>query len=101
VTDVRLNGLPVDNEPGAEAGYFVTSVFVTLPPGETRTLRLEMNGNLDVATGYELSMRTPPTVAPTPVRIDATWRDVDGTASRVTRDRRDPGLTTLSVNADR
>ncbi len=76
VTEVRLDGLPADTEVGAEAGYFVTSVFVTLPPGESVTMTLEMAGRLDVANGYDLSVRTPATVAPTPVQIDRdlAWR---------------------------
>jgi hypothetical protein len=38
VTDVRLDDRPVAVEIGREAGYFVTSAFVTLGPGETTTL---------------------------------------------------------------
>ena len=59
VTQVRLDGLPVDTEVGAEGGYFVTSVFVTLPPGGHATMTLEMAGRLDVAEGYDLSVHTP------------------------------------------
>jgi len=101
VTAVALDGLPVDVEPGAEAGYFVTSAFVALPPGGTGTLTLEMSGPIDVFDGYDLSMRTPPTVAPTPVVVHATWLSPDGTALRSTLERRDPGTATLSVTADR
>ncbi len=101
VTDVRLDGLPVDIEVGAERGYFVTSVFVTLPPGGRATMTLDMAGRLDVAEGYDLSVHTPAAVAPTPTRITATWLAPDGTVERVEERRRDPGLSTLSVTDDR
>ena len=97
VTNVSLNGLPIATEPGFEAGYFVTSAFVALPAGGSGTLTLEMAGQLDVADGYDLSTRTPPTVAPTPLTVDATWLAADGTASTLTEVRRDPGTSTLSV----
>jgi hypothetical protein len=99
VTEVRLDGEPVAVEVGTEAGYFVTSVFVTLGPGETRSLALTMDGRLDVADGYELAVRTPPGVAPTPVRIDATWTGADGHTERSTSDSSDPGLTRVRLDA--
>ena len=101
VTNVTLNGLPVDTEIGAEAGYFVMSAFVTLAPGETSSLRFEMTGRIDIADGYTLAARTPPTVSPTPLEIDATWLDADGLEHRSTVIERDPGAATLSVTADR
>jgi hypothetical protein len=101
VTEVRLDGRPADTEVGAEGGYFVTSVFVTLPPGGTVTMTLDMSGRLDVAEGYELSVHTPAAVAPTPTRITATWLAPDGAAHRVRDTRRDPGLATLGVTGDR
>ncbi len=97
VTHVSLNGLPIATEPGFEAGYFVTSAFVALPAGGSGTLTLEMAGQLDVTDGYSLATRTPPTVAPTPLTVDATWLAADGSASTLTDVRRDPGTSTLSV----
>ena len=101
VTDVTLDGLPIDTEIGAEAGYFVTSAFVTLQPGATGLLEFEMTGRIDVADGYRLATRTPPTVSPTPITVDATWLDSTGVAHRAAASRRDPGVWTLSVTADR
>jgi hypothetical protein len=100
VTHIEFNGLPVDTEVGAEAGYFVTSAFVALAPGATGSLTLDMDGRLDVADRYEVTVRTPPTVSPTPVEIDATWIDAAGATRRHTEARRDPGRLTLTVNAD-
>ncbi len=101
VTNVTLNGLPVDTGIGAEAGYFVTSVFVTLAPGESSALEFEMSGRVDIADGYTLAARTPPTVAPTPLAIDATWLDGDGAPHHASDARRDPGMSTLRVVPDR
>ena len=101
VTDVTLNGLPIDIELGAEAGYFVASVFVALGPGESGVLDMAMAGRLDIADGYTLAMRTPPTVAPTTVDVSATWLDADGVAHSLSEARRDPGTMTLTVSADR
>lgn len=101
VTEVLLNDLPVEIEPGAEAGYFVTSAFVTLPPGASSTLSIEMGGVLDAADGYTLSTRTPPTVSPTPLTVNATWVSPDATVHRVIEHRRDPGTATVSVDAGR
>jgi hypothetical protein len=100
VTDVRLGDQPVAIEVGTEAGHFVTSAFITLGSGESATLTLTMAGPLDVARGYELSMRTPPTVGPTPVSVEATWISADGVAHRTSEDRRDPGLARIRISAD-
>jgi hypothetical protein len=101
VANVTLNDLPVDVGLGAEAGYFVTSVFVSLAPGESSTLEFEMNGRIDIADGYTVATRTPPTVAPTPLTVDATWLDADGTSRHAIDARRDPGMSTLSVDPAR
>ena len=100
VTDVRLGDQPVAIEIGTEAGHFVTSAFITLGSGESATLTLTMAGPLDVAHGYDLAMRTPPTVGPTPISVEATWISPDGVAHRASEDRRDPGLARVHVSAD-
>jgi hypothetical protein len=99
VTEVRVNGEIVEPEPGAEADYFVTSMFVVVPSGGTATLSFEMAGPLDVADGYDLVMRTPPTVAPTPVTVAARWTDHDGMPHEITQRRRDPGRERLQLSA--
>ncbi len=99
VKQVLLDGQPVDAEPGTEAGYFVTSVYVVLPAGATANLSFEMEGPLDVADGYELVTRTPPTVAPTPLAVDATWIDRDGSEHRHAETHRDAGSGRLRLAA--
>jgi hypothetical protein len=82
VSAVTLDGRPVDVERGAEAGSFVTSVFVTLAPGATSTIRMDLDGPLDAAGGYTLVTRTPPTVSPTPLNVSATWVGPDAVSRR-------------------
>jgi len=97
VKQVLVDGQPAESEPGAEADYFVTSVYVLLPAGATAELTFEMDGPMDVADGYELVTRTPPTVAPTPLDIDATWIDPDGVEYRIADTLRDAGSARLEL----
>jgi hypothetical protein len=101
VTDVRLDGQPVAIEIGAEADYFVTSAFITLGAGESATLTMTMDGRLDVTDGYDLALRSPPTVGSVPIRIDARWTDLDGDVHRTGELVRDPGLARLRLGTDR
>jgi len=97
VKQVLVDGQPAESEPGAEADYFVTSVYVLLPAGATAELSFEMDGPMDVADGYQLVTRTPPTVAPTPLDIDATWIDPDGVEYRMADTRPDAGSARLEL----
>ncbi len=97
VTTALLDGQPVIVEPGAEADYFVTSAYVVLPAGTTSTLSLELAGRMDVADGYALVGRTPPTAAPTPLDVAATWIDAAGQAHVAEGRRADPGVLRLVV----
>lgn len=97
VTGATVDGTPIDTEPGFEAGYFVTSVFVTAPSGESRALTFAMEGPLDVAEGYELVVRTPPAVAPVPLALELTWSSPDGVEHLVEQDVRDPGAVRVRV----
>jgi hypothetical protein len=100
VTDVRLDDEPVATETDTEAGYFVTSAFITLGSEESATLRLTLDGRLDVADGYELAVRSPPTVGPTPIRVDATWIGADADPHRETAELNEPGLARTRVDSE-
>ena len=101
VTRTTLDGTVATTEPGSEVDYFVTTVYVVLPAGATTTVTFEMEGRLDVAAGYTLAARTPPTVAPTPLDIAATWIALDGERS-VTDARVDaPGTAGVTVGGSR
>jgi hypothetical protein len=97
VTAARLDGQPIMTEPGAEADYFVTSAYVMLPAGATATLSFDLAGRMDVADGYTLVSRTPPTVAPTTLDIAATWTDPDGEAHEAEERRANPGESRLAI----
>jgi hypothetical protein len=99
VTTALLDGDVAIIEPSAEADYFVTTITVVLPAGATSTISLELDGRLDVADGYSLVTRTPPTVAPTPLDIVATWIDRDGISSSVADTRDAPGAGSLRLGA--
>ena len=99
VDDVRINNRPVPIELGVEAGYHVTSAFVTLAPGESAALTVSMNGRLEVADGYRLALRAPPTVAPMPIGVDVTLIDRIGRSHHTTAEQRKPGLAQITVGA--
>jgi hypothetical protein len=54
-----------------------------------------------VADGYELVTRTPPTVAPTPLAVDATWIDPDGREHRHAETQPDAGSFEFRLDAGR
>ena len=60
---------------GVEQGYFVTTTFIDIPPGETVTVRLTVGGDIDPAAAYRLVTRTPAVVTPMPLQVS-----IDGTA---------------------
>ena len=97
VTNALLDGRQAIVEPGTEADYFVTSTYVVLPAGATTTLSLELDGRMDVADGYDLVGRTPPTVAPTPLTVAATWIASDGTVHEGAAHQIDSGELHLEI----
>lgn len=100
VTQATLDGEVTTTEPGSEAGYFVTSLYVVLPAGASTTVTFELEGRLDVAEGYDLVTRTPPTVAPTPLDVAATWIDAAGTPVAVDERLDAPGTASIVVRGD-
>ncbi len=99
VTGALIDGDVAVIEPGAEADYFVTTISVVLPAGETATITLEMTGRLDIADGYSLVSRTPPAVTPMPFEVDATWIALDGASTSAVDARGTPGAASLQLGA--
>lgn len=60
-TTVLVNGKPTPHVSRTEAGLNATDLGVDLPPGGTATVTIELEGLLDLASGYSLTTRTPPT----------------------------------------
>ncbi len=64
---VELDGTTVLFEPGIEGGYFTASLFVETQPGTPRSITAHQSGAVDLGDGYNLALRSPPTVRPSPV----------------------------------
>jgi hypothetical protein len=97
VTELLIDGKRIDAEPGGEAGYFVASAFVQVPAGQSVTVTFNMGGPMSLVHGYTLAARTPPSVAPTPIDVDVTYRPLGADVEHVTGTRRDPGVLRMSV----
>ena len=72
VEEVRLDGEVIPTESGIEAGYFTTSMFVTMAPGQIVALEFDMEGPVDLRNGYHLVVHSPPTASTTPVSAEVT-----------------------------
>jgi hypothetical protein len=70
-----LDGAPVTVNSAVEAGRFVYTAVVTVGPGQTATLRLELAGPISAPGGrYALDVRAQPTVVPGQVSVTITGR---------------------------
>ena len=68
-----------------EAGFFVSSTFVTLAPGDIAAIEVTLDGQVEVGDdGYQLSLWSPPTARVTPVTATVEVRHSDGSVSRAT-----------------
>jgi hypothetical protein len=75
---VELDGVEVPFEPGTEGGYYTAALFVETVPGTPRSITAQHSGSVDLSAGYDLVLRSPPTVRPSPVTAHV--RTVDGTS---------------------
>ena len=57
------DGGPFEVEPGTEAGWFISSTFLAIPPGESVTVTYRLSGILPLPDGYTLAVRPQPIVA--------------------------------------
>lgn len=63
--DGRQLGFDVTNE----AGYLVSSAYIDLGPGQSSTITMHLEGQLDLSKGYSLAVRSPPAVRAFPMTI--------------------------------
>jgi len=91
-----LGGAEISTAQFVEVGYFVTEVVVELSAGQSDSLRFEFSGTLDLSNGYELVLRSPPTVEPVAVTVDAVLLSDDGDR-REHADFKRPGQHEISV----
>lgn len=64
-----IEGRPLPMEPGHEQGRAVYSAFVAIPPGESRTVRLELSGGLAPGPRYRLDLGHQATIEPDAVDV--------------------------------
>jgi hypothetical protein len=69
VTTATLDGQPLHLDFAPELGRFAYSAFVSLPPGNTRTIVLRFAGSLSHVTRYTLDVFHQPVITPDIVRI--------------------------------
>lgn len=94
-TSLTVDGRAVDWEASEEVGLFVAGVFVTMGPGQMRTIEVAVDGTTDLDEGYRLALWSPLTARGAPVTatveiqgapaspIDATLESTAGPATLV------------------
>ena len=88
-TDLTVDGEAVPWDAETEAGFFVSSTFVTLAPGDIAAIEVTLDGQVEVGDdGYQLSLWSPPTARVTPVTATVEVRHSDGSVSRATPESR-------------
>lgn len=70
-----IDGAPIELAKDDEVGRFVYSTLVTIPPGATVTLRLELVGDLLPAPSYRLKVGVQPQATPDLVKVTAAPAD--------------------------
>ncbi len=94
VLETRLDGEPVVTETSMESGYFVTALYIDLPPEGSAMLQMSLGGPFDLLSGYSLDVRTPPTA--TPIQLDVSIEDVS-TGSNIERSVFRPGHASITL----
>lgn len=65
----RIDGVDVPFESQRELGFRVYSHYLSVPPGGTVTVELDLAGSLDSNRDYRLAVGMQPTVTPDAVRL--------------------------------
>ncbi len=96
-TGLTVDGAAVAWDAETEAGFFVSSTFVTMAPGDIPAIEVTLDGNVDLTDdGYQLTLWSPPTARPTPVTASVEVRHPNGTTTRATAES-DSGSTSVLV----
>jgi hypothetical protein len=84
-TDLTVDGREVPWDGETEAGFFVASTFVTMAPGDTPTIEVTLDGDVELTDeGYRLTLWSPPIAREAPVTASVEVRHPDGAVSRTT-----------------
>lgn len=68
-TAATLDGHQLGFDVTKEAGYLVSSAYIDLGPGQSSTITMHLEGEIDLSKGYSLAVRSPPAVRPLPITI--------------------------------
>ncbi len=96
-TGLTVDGKAVPWDAETEAGFFVSSTFVTMAPGDLPVIEVTLEGPVDLANdAYDLTIWAPPTAKVTPLTANVEVRQLDGSISRATQESLS-GAATLVV----
>jgi hypothetical protein len=68
-TQAKIDGHPLSLSASRELGVWADSAFVTIPPGGTTTISVELTGHLQPGSPYRLTMSRQPMVAPDKMQV--------------------------------
>ena len=85
IESVELDGTAAIFEPGTEGGYFTAAIYVETVPDVPRSITVHQSGIVDLTDGYDLVLRSPPTVRPSPVTARVNVVDGDRPVTEGTR----------------
>jgi hypothetical protein len=91
-TAITVDGQPVALTATSEAGYHATTTTITIAPGDSVTVSVELTGSLDLAAGYHVVVRTPPLAVGIPIDVSVDDNDVGPSEG--------PGVVTRRFPAD-
>lgn len=78
VLSATIDGEPLLVETGREQDWRTARAMIDVPPGGSRTITLEVGGELDLADGYTIVTRPQPLVAPERHQLSVATDDGDG-----------------------
>lgn len=89
ITAATVDGVAVTPDHQPEYGWHRYETPVAVPPGGTVDAHLELEGSLELSSGYELTIAGHPTVQPTRHRVETNWRE---------RESSEPSSRTLGIH---
>ncbi len=98
-SNATLDGRPLSLESEVELGRNVYSTFVTVPPGGSSAVEIQLTGQLDLSAGYQLTFFHQPFLAPD--SLSASTQKVNYSEAGATQARGRRKTEKLEVSSDR